>query len=333
MRTCRLAVFVWLVITVSPVWGLVERRVEKRFEVPARGAALRVDTSVGLVRIEESADEGVIEVVMHQSSDVETEAEMDARLAKLDFKIAAEDGVVFARAKPSAALLWAWEPWPPVNLVYEIKVPRRCDVEVSTREGGIVVGRVQGQVTLRTDSGKIFVSEIDGRVDARSESGSVALTAASGDVSVQTQTGNILVGRVGGRARLESLGGFIELQRASGPVWVRGSGSNAKIGFVAPVRHAADISLSGGELALVLENDIACTLRARSSILGKVAIRGQLPLNVLSGGAGRARLDAEINGGGPRIAARVSGGDVIVSGVQPLAAIAATPSDQVAFVR
>jgi len=108
------------------------------------------------------------------------------------------------------------------------------------------------------------------------------------------------------------------LQRAAGEVVVRGDGSDALVGFVSPIRHAADISTSGGSVALVLENSAACTLDVRASVFGKVSLRGDLPLAVSAGGAGQSLLKAAINGGGERIQARASGGNVLVRGVVPL---------------
>ena len=309
----------WALATV-PAFALVERRIERRFEVPVN-AVLKVDTFTGAVRITEEPDSKTIEVVVIQTAEVDTDAAMDSRLAPLTLKMSQRNGTVSLTADYWKPLTWSWKTWPPVNLVYEIKVPRRCDVQVATREGTIVIGSLEGHVVLSNESGNIFTDEIRGPVTAHSTTGAVAITAATGPIDASTLRGNIMVGRAGGRTRLSSQGGYIEVQQASGELVIRGNGSDAKVGFAPPVRSPADIKLSGGELALVLDTNSACTLDVRSSIFGKVGVRGELPLTVLAGGEGWSSLEATVNGGGPRITARASGGNVVVRGVEPIPAV------------
>lgn len=277
-----------------------------------------VDTFSGSVRIVEDPDAKVIEVVVIQSAEVETEAAMDSRLEPLTLKMSQQGGVVALSARYAKPVSWSWKSWPPVNLAYEIKVPRRCDVQVTTHDGSILLGALEGRVVLENDSGSIFTGEIQGAVTARSNTGDVAITAASGPIDVSTLVGRIVVGRAGDRTKLSSQGGYIELQRARGEVVIRGDGSDAKVGFASPLKHPSDIKLSGGELALVLDRDSACTLNVHASMFGKVVVRGELPLKITAGGDGRSSLEAMVNGGGPVITARVSGGSVVVRGVEPL---------------
>lgn len=305
---------------VVPAFALIERKEERRFEVPAN-AVLNVDTFSGGVRILEQAEGKTIEVVVNKSAEIDSEKEMDARLEPLELSLSQQDGTVSVTARYRRAATWSWKAWPPVTLTYEIKVPKHCDVQVNTREGSIVVGSLQGSVVLNNESGNIFTGEIHGPVTARSKSGEVAITAATGAVEVSTVSGNITVGRAGGRTQLASSGGFIELQQAGGEVVVRGNGSYARVGFASPIRHPADIVVSGGELTLVMDNDSVCTLDARSSVFGKVAVRGGLPVKVTAGGADRIRLEGTVNGGGPLITARAGGGNIVLRGMEPLSAV------------
>ncbi len=305
----------WALVTV-PAIAVIERRIERQFDVPM-DAVLKVDTFDGAVRITEVAEGKTIDVVVVQTAEVDTEAAMDALLASLELSMDQRNGAVTLTARQRKRVGWSWHTWAPVSLVYEIKVPRRCDVQVDTLTGGIVIGSLEGSVVLNSESGDIFTGEINGPVTARSHTGRVAITAASGPIIASTLTGALTVGRATDHTRLSSRGGYIELQQASGEVVVRGSGSDAGVGFVSPVRHPADIMLSGGDLSLVLETNSACTLNLRSSLFGKVAVADELPLKVVGDGDRRSRLKATLNGGGPVIVARASGGNVILRGVEP----------------
>ena len=309
----------WLLLSL-PAYGLIERRLERSFPVGDK-AALKVDSFYGRVTVREVPDAKQISVVVLQSADVDTEAGMEHCLKALDLRMEqARSGTVSVSARFKNSFTWSWKAWPPVVLVYEIQVPRRCDVQITTGEGSISTGALQGRVVLRSESGAIFSGEVEGSVKARNRSGAVAITACTGPLDVSTDTGNITVGRASGRATLASSGGLIELQRAAGEVVVCGDGSDAQVGFVSPITHAANISTSGGSVSLVVENSAACTLDVRASMFGKVALRGDLPLTVNSGAVGQSELKAEVNGGGVRIRARAAGGNVLVRGVVPLPA-------------
>ncbi|MBW8781271.1 MAG: hypothetical protein JF599_05205 [Verrucomicrobia bacterium] len=293
----------------------MEKRVEHRFEVSV-GAALKIDTCTGEVRITEG-DSQAIEVVVIEQANVADETSLDRLLRGLDLRIDEKEGTVNITARARRWLAWSWQDWSPVSLAYEITVPRVCDLEVRTREGRIIVGKLQGRMALTTESGPIFTAEIDGEVKARSRSGAVAVTACTGLVDVRTSTGSITVGRAYSRAELASDGGYIELQQAHGPVLVRGNGTEAKVGLASPFKNGADIATSGGDVLLAFDNTSACTLDLHASIFGHVQMRG-LAVDVSAGGQNRSTLAGTVNGGGPVIKVDASGGNVQVRGQDPI---------------
>lgn len=300
-----------------PAFAVVERRVERRFDV-SETAVLNVDVFSGEVRITSVPDARFIEVGVLEAANVGSDAEMEDRLASLSMAMSQQGDTVSVTARYAKPVAWTWKSWPPVNLIFEIKVPRRCDVRVTTGEGAITIGSLEGRVMLANNTGNIFVGEIDGPVTVRSQRGEVAVTAATGAIDVSTSVSGITIGRALGGARLSSQGGFIEVQTASGELVIHGNGSSAKVGFAAEIRQPAEIVVSGGEIMLALENSSRCTLDLKSSFFGKVALRGALPLEVTSGGVGRSSLGATVNGGGARITARAGGGSVEVRGLKPL---------------
>jgi hypothetical protein len=306
----------WLMMA-APVFAVIERRVERTFPV-SEAPHLSLGSSFGAVNIREVPGAKEIKVVVIQTADVEDEEEMDRRLTTLALSMKQPDAkTVSIEATFTRSVTWSWKTWPPVTLIYEVEVPQRCDLKITTGEGQILIGAVHGKLELACDTGGIFTGEIDGSIVARSRSGPVSITACTGGIDVSTDSGQIAVGRAGGRTVLASRGGYIELQRASGEVVVRGNGSYAQVGFVSPIRHGADIVTSGGSITLQLETDAACLLDLRASIFGDVAVRGELPLVVTSGGLGKSRLKGKLNGGGVRIVAKAGGGNVRLRGIEP----------------
>lgn len=315
----RIALLGALLAGVTPVRAFVERKLERSFEVSAT-PSLKVDTDTGAVNVREVEGSGRIEIVVIQTSDVETDKDMDRQLSIMDIDIARPSpDRVAVTTRIRRPVVWSWQSWSPVTLVYEIRVPKRCDVDIVTNDGQITVGAVVGRVTLESETGGVFTEAISGPVTARTRAGQIAVTACDNAVTATTDTGGIVIGRVSGSARLSSRGGFIEVQRASGEVTVRGDGSDAQVGFVAPLKGSSDIVLSGGSLTLQLQTDVACSLDLRASFLSKVGVVGKLPLDVSAGGAGRSVLQGRINGGGAAgIVAHTKGGSILVRAVEPL---------------
>lgn len=312
----------WLLHAV-PASAMIERRVEHRFEVPADKASLSVDTFSGLVHVTSVADGNAIEVLLIQAAEVDTEKQMDDKLKLVKLDMVQKGGEVKVSAQYRKWIIPLWEDWPPVALTYEIRVPRRCQVQVRTRDGGIVIGAIEGNLVLNNESGAIFTEAITGSVTATSRSGGIGITAATGAITATTSLGNITVGRAGGATKLSSKGGYIELQRASGEVTVRGSGSDANVGFVSPIKHPADISVSGGDVTIVMESECDSFLDLNASVFGHVSFDGNLPFKFTGDPTTRSAVKGMANAGGPRIWVRADGGNVRVRGFAPLATNAA----------
>ena len=63
-----------------------------------------------------------------------------------------------------------------------VLVPRRCHVELRTRDGGITVGNLTGNVRARSVQGNVFIRRIEGSVDAGTVGGDVIVSRCSGAV-------------------------------------------------------------------------------------------------------------------------------------------------------
>ena len=59
------------------------------------------------------------------------------------------------------------------SVSYTIRVPKKCDVEATSTNGGVYVNYVEGNIRLRTTNGKISAEGLKGLVSARTTNGSV----------------------------------------------------------------------------------------------------------------------------------------------------------------
>ncbi len=307
----------WVIMSV-PAYALIERKVERSFPV-GRQAILVMTSPDGAVNVRTVPGAREITVTVVQTVDTEDPIESARRFDALELSIdEPQTDRVEVVSRFRRGYSWAWQAAHPVTLTYEVSLPERCDVDIQAGDGVITLGAIKGRANLITESGAIYAQEIDGAFTARSRTGAISLAACTGEINARTETGGITIGRAAGNTTLASRGGFIEVQRASGRVVVRGDGSNALVGFVSPIREAADIVLSGGTLTLRLDNTVESTLDLQSSVFGKINLRGELPMQVSAGGIGQSRLHADINGGGPRLVARARGGNVVVRALDPV---------------
>lgn len=295
-----------------PAAGQVERTLEKTFAATAT-PTLRMEAFHGDIAIS-THDQAEIKVLVRQAINVKTEAEADKRLADVDFIFEQKGDEVVLRALYKRAVRWVWEDWPPVKLSFKVLVPRVCNLDVLARDGGITVGNLHGDVKLKAFSGAVFTGEIEGSLAITNVRGDISVTACTEKLTLEAKAGNVSVGRTGAIAIIKGAGGDVEIQSVRGRLDVEANGSDLKVGFAHPISGTAKLYSAGGDIAASLDPRSACTVSARASTFGEVKLR-ELSLGITSGQAGGARVEGTLNGGGPAIDIRASGGNIRLNGV------------------
>lgn len=303
----------WLVAfsLVSAVSGVaharVERVVEKQFTVKGDGT-LMVETHGGEIRVLPSKD-AVVHVRARQRIDAKTDAEADELLKKLDLRLEQHGDDIRAHAKYERQPLgFRFRSWPPVNVDFEITVPAGFATELSTSGGAITVGNLDGKANLRTSGGTITIGRMGGTVDARTSGGGISLEEARGAVDLKTSGGNISVGRVTGPADLSTSGGNIKVEAVNGALRAHTSGGTVRAGIDGAVTEECSLSTSGGSVHVTVDKTAAFRLDASSSG-GDVDASG-LTLTLEKSNRDRSRLAGAVNGGGPLVKVRTSGGGI-----------------------
>jgi hypothetical protein len=189
----------------------IDRDEERTFAVEP-GCTLKVDLFRGAIDVRET-DAAEITVVAHLSLAAKTPEEADRLVAALGFAATQEGDTVSVRASDpeGSGVRFTWDEKSRVNLECQIFVPRRCSVELRTREGPVTVGNLAGRVFVRTNRGNVFIRRIDGTIDAATKSGDLIVSRCSGAVTAATEYGTLRVGTLGGRAVLRNGGGDIEV--------------------------------------------------------------------------------------------------------------------------
>jgi len=292
----------------------VERTVEKTFIVAA-GVTLKLDTCHGAIRIEPSTDNH-LQVLVRETMNVPTEDDADRLQHHLNLTFEQTPAQVSIKARFKRSVRWAWESWPPVALAYAIKLPRDSHLKLTTAEGDITVCSLKGNVQARAGNGAIFTGDINGSVSATSTRGDLSVTACTGPLTLSAQQGNVLVGRAHGITKINAADGTIEVQNARGPLFIKADAADIKVGFPHPLLAPAELRADGGDIEALFDPRCAANLDAHASTFGEVKVKN-LALKIESGKPGTSRVRGTLNGGGPKLLLKASGGNIRLTGLEP----------------
>lgn len=301
----------------------------------ALGASVAGAEEVAIERSFNLAPGGVLTVVAERASvDVRGGSEGvgvaisrrddDAAAIEADFDIAFEqtDAGLRLSVLPKDGLLpkFGWNK----AVRIAVRTPRDFGVDVATSGGSVGVVGVSGAVVAATRGGSLRFEDVPGAVTGSTSGGSIRHTGRSasvvletsggsigvgevdGDVSAQTSGGRINVAKAGGAVAAKTSGGSIRIDAAGGAVQAKTSGGSVDVAFTAQPEAASRVVTTGGTITVALAPSVAVDVEASTSG-GSVRLREGLRVE---GEVAKRRLAGTINGGGPGLVLRTSGGAI-----------------------
>lgn len=187
-----------------------------------------------------------------------------------------------------------------------VRVPREYSIDVETNGGNVEIAALDGSVKARTSGGRIDLDGARGEVELRSSGGAIRIAQVTGDIEARTSGGPIRVSEVTGEIDVETSGGSIDLLDVAGAVKARTSGGSIDVRF--RERPEGELRTSGGSIRAELPAHAGVDLEAETSG-GRIELDTVLSV---SGEISSDRIRGEINGGGPDLKMRTSGGNVLV---------------------
>lgn len=288
----------------------IERVVEKSFTVQA-GGKLHLETQGGEIRVTPGAD-GVVKITAREKIRADSDSEADDLLKKLELEFEQSGNDVSAISRyERQPLNFHWGSWPPVQVDFIVTVPASFATELRTSGGGITVGDLNAPVNARTSGGSVKLGKIGASVDAHTSGGSMSLDSATGEVKLATSGGSITVGRVEGPADLATSGGHIKIDSVVGELHAHTSGGSIRAAIAGPLKNDCVLSTSGGSVKVNV--DKAAAFRLDASTSGGSVDAGGLTITLEKSDHSRSRLAGSVNGGGPLLKLRSSGGGIDVS--------------------
>ena len=283
--------------------------VKRSFEANAGGRFV-LDADWGHVEVE-TWDQDAVDVVVEHADKLNLEFEQD-------------DDTVTVRAERKERGVARWFGREDSSPLFRVTVPQRFDLELTTAGGNIRIPDLDGGAVARTAGGKLVIANVSGSVDGRTSGGSIHLESAGGPVNARTSGGSIHVGSAAGTVDAVTSGGSLHIGGAKGPTVARTSGGSIELANVAgriearTVGGSINATLSGqpegesslrtvgGSITVGLAEGVALDIDARTTG-GRVTAE---LANMESTTNAKSELEAAVNGGGPTMSLRTTGGSI-----------------------
>ena len=289
--------------------GAVAETEQRSFEASAGGRFV-LDADWGRVEVE-TWDRDAVDVVVERTDELES----------LEFD--EQEGTVSVRARRKERGVFGWFRSDDAPL-FQVSVPRRFDLDLTTAGGKIDIADIDGEVVARTAGGSLVVGEVAGSGHGRTAGGSIRIADATGAVDVGTSGGTIRLGRVGGPVHARTTGGSIHIDDALGSVSAHTTGGSIRLGHVGGTLDAkttggsiratlarqpegdSRLRTTGGSIELAVSEDVGVDIDARTTG-GRVSsdLQTEVPVS-----QSKSALVSEVNGGGPKLTLRTTGGSI-----------------------
>jgi hypothetical protein len=168
-----------------------------------------------------------------------------------------------------------------------------------------IVGEKEGMSFFGSSNVKFLIKvPEDYNVDLRTGGGSIELSDLRGQVEAYTSGGSIRLGQIEGDVNAKTSGGSIKVEEVAGNINAHTSGGSIKATITKQPTKDCKLTTSGGSVTAYLSPSIAVDLVASArggSVGSEFDVNGSLKKKSLKG---------TINGGGPELVLKTSGGSV-----------------------
>jgi len=251
----------------------------------------------------------------------------EKELSKIDLNFDASSEDVSVELKyPSKSGWFSWFRDDKLDIHVAVKLPPNMMVNAATSGGNIDAQGILNDGYLRSSGGNITLTACEGSWLANTSGGNVhtengkgdfILKTSGGSITGQQHLGDLEMSTSGGSIRVYTLtgdlqartsGGSIRLENISGMVDARTSGGGISATFSENPTGDCSLRTSGGSIQLTLPASSTFNLDAGTS---GGSVSSEFPVEV-TGKASHDKLVGPVNGGGPNIIAKTSGGSVRV---------------------
>ena len=315
-----------LALTTGAAFAATEENITTNLPATS-GGSLVVDVDFGNIEVTTNSTDDVAIHVWRKISWGSAEKEKKY-LSDNSVVIGQEGNTVTVRSRPKVKEKSGWFGGfgKQNEAKYTIQVPARFNARPNTSGGDIVVSNLTGEVkadtsggelrfvqlhgTLNggTSGGNIHAAGCDGPIKLRTSGGDIQVIDGAGSLEGGTSGGDITVRTFLGAASVHTSGGSLKIENVAGQIEGGTSGGSVLAVLVSPLPGKVSLGTSGGDVTVKVPKDAAFNLNAETS---GGDVRCDLPVTV-QGKLKSDRIQGPVNGGGPELKLRTSGGNIHV---------------------
>jgi hypothetical protein len=271
------------------------------------GGTLAVESDIGSIAVRGADIDSVdIEVLREVRTASEKKASEILRDYDIRFHHSGDDVTIEAKYK-KRGLRGFWNNIGKyLRVKFIITVPSEYNVDLNTKGGSISVENLHGEVLSKTSGGSLKFDNIEGNISGKTSGGSISIGEVVGRSDIRTSGGSIHIIRAGGPVDAHTSGGSVTVEEVIGTIKAHTSGGSVKAYLSRQPDSDCSLTTSGGSITVHLSEDIGMDLNAKTSggrvyTDFKVALVGEISKRSIKG---------EMNGGGPELYLKTSGGSI-----------------------
>lgn len=307
-------------VSISAAHAAIESPIHRSFNVHPGGTII-IDADIGDIKVISGAANVSVDVNRHAKTMSRSHADELFKDFEVTFAQEGNDVRIHARDHhPTSWFHWNSD----LDVHFVVNVPSQYNVDLKTSGGDISVSDLNGQVRANTSGGDISLGRINGVVDAHTSGGEVSMAGSHANATLSTSGGDIKVGDAGASLSVRTSGGSIDIRRAQSDLKAHTSGGSIEIGDAGGMidastsggsirarlsrqpRADSKLETSGGGITIHVASNVSLDVDAHTS---GGDVTSDLPVTIL-GKQNDASLNGKLNGGGPKLVLRSSGGDI-----------------------
>jgi DUF4097 and DUF4098 domain-containing protein YvlB len=314
-------------LAAPPAFCAIEDTIKKSFKVEA-GGQLILESDIGSVEVRAGQDNALeVEVIRNVHTSISSKAKRIMEDFKIDFR--QEGNTVYITGdyeRDGFTRFWDELFGKSIRVKFLVSVPAKFNLDLKTGGGSISVEDIEGQIQSRTSGGSLHFDRVKGpilgktsggsikllsgvgKAELRTSGGGITIGEVEGDIIAHTSGGSIKIGRAKGEVDASTSGGSIRVEEVTGAIKARTSGGSITASISGQPASDSRLTTSGGSVTLSLAEDIKADVDAHTSG-GRV--HTDFPVTI-QGEVSRSSLRARINGGGPELYLRSSGGSIYI---------------------
>ncbi len=303
-----LAVAIWVALLVlatslSARAGGSDNKITRTFDV-GYGGTLTVDTDRGSIEVKTArARQVTVEISLKTPFGRTGDIEEILEDFDIEFDHSGKDVTVTLESKHG----WDWFGWVKYpRFHFAVTVPEKYNLDLNTAGGSIKIADLEGDVECETSGGSLHISQIKGSIYGRTSGGNITLKGSDGEADLKTSGGGIDIGQVAGHIKAHTSGGSIHVNELQGTIRASTSGGSITATISRQPKSDCSLKTSGGSVTVRLADGIKVDVDAKTS---GGSVKCEMPITV-QGLPGKNEVQGKINGGGPELYLRSSGGPI-----------------------